>query len=159
MSFPLLSSPLLKSFYEDRRETREGGFLPFLSHPSALEVSPARLSFFLCSTKTCLQSLHPSFSSDRSRAMDLGDGLQEELLGNSPSLSSDSSWTSFDCSTDLTSVSSDLASTPVTAPSCCKLFDASIPKSKSSSSSAKGSSGGRIRKVAWRETSFLGDDE
>lgn len=65
LSFPLLSSPFLKSFYEDRRETREGGFLPFLSHPSALEVSPACLSFFLCSTKTCLQSLHPSFSSDR----------------------------------------------------------------------------------------------
>lgn len=146
-----------------------------MSHPSDLEVSPACLLYInsnlffyqdiLAESSSLLLTPSPStfFStSNRSRAsipgrMDLGDGLQEELLGNSPSLSSDSSWTSFDCSTDLTSVSSDLALTPVTAPSCCKLFDASIPKSKSSS--AKASSGERIRKVAWRETSFLGDDE
>lgn len=144
-----------------------------MSHPSDLKVSPACLNsnllFYqdiLAESSSLLLTPSPStfFStSNRSRAsipgrMDPRDGLQEELLGNSPSLSSDSSWTSFDCSTDLTSVSSDLALTPVTAPSCCKLFDASIPK-KPPSSSAKALSGERIRKVVWRETSFLGDDE
>lgn len=88
--------------------------------------------------------------------MDLGHGIQEEQLDTSPSVSSDSSWTSFDLSTDLTSVSSDQVSTPVTAPSGCKPFDDRCPKT---SSSVKVSSEVRISKVAWRETSFLGSDE
>lgn len=88
--------------------------------------------------------------------MDLGDGIQEEQLDTSPSVSSDSSWTSFDLSTDLTSVSSDQVLTPVTAPSGCEPFEDRCPKT---SSSVKVSSEVQISKVAWRETSFLGSDE
>ncbi|AWO95676.1 putative FERM and PDZ domain-containing protein 4-like [Scophthalmus maximus] len=88
--------------------------------------------------------------------MDLGDGPQEEKLDSSPSASSDSSWTSFDCSTDLTSVSSDQISTPVSAQSGCALVEDQSPKK---SPSVKVSSEMRTRKVAWRETSFLGNDE
>lgn len=89
--------------------------------------------------------------------MDLRDELQEEKLDTSPSVSSaSSSWTSFDLSTDLTSVSSDQASTPVAAPCGCKLFD---DRQLKKSSSVKVSSEVRISKVAWRETSFLGSDE
>lgn len=95
--------------------------------------------------------LHYSFT------MDLRDELQEEKLDTSPSVSSgSSSWTSFDLSTDLTSVSSDQASTPVAAPCGCKLFD---DRHLKKSSSVKVSSDLRISKVAWRETSFLGSDE
>lgn len=84
--------------------------------------------------------------------MELRDGLQEQLLSNSPSPtlspSSDSSWTSFDCSTDLTSVSSD----PASAPRGCGLFQAFAPKKPPPCR-------GRVsRLVAWTETSFLGDD-
>ncbi len=88
--------------------------------------------------------------------MDLGYGLREEKLETSPSASSDSSWTSFDHSTDLTSVSSDQVLTPVTAPAGCKLLEDQHSKN---SSSFKGSSEVRAWKVAWRETSFLGNDE
>uniref|UniRef100_A0A8D2ZQ95 FERM and PDZ domain containing 4 n=1 Tax=Scophthalmus maximus TaxID=52904 RepID=A0A8D2ZQ95_SCOMX len=88
--------------------------------------------------------------------MDLGDGPQEEKLDSSPSASSDSSWTSFDCSTDLTSVSSDQISTPVSAQSGCALVEDQSPKK---SPSVKVSSEMRTRKVAWRETSFLGNDD
>ncbi|KAK5847834.1 hypothetical protein PBY51_016932 [Eleginops maclovinus] len=84
--------------------------------------------------------------------MDSGDGLQEETVDTSPSASSDSSWTSIDRSTDLTSVSSDQVLTPLTAPVGCKLFEDQRPKM--SSSSVKVS-----LEVGWRETSFLGDDE
>lgn len=81
--------------------------------------------------------------------MELRDGLQEALLTNSPSPSSDSSWTSYDCSTDLTSVSSDPASTPLV----CRLFQAFGPKKPASSR------GRASRVVLWTETSFLGDDK
>lgn len=88
--------------------------------------------------------------------MDLGDGLQEENVDTSPSASSDSSWTSFDLSTDLTSVSSDHVLTPLTAPTGCKPF---MDQHPNKSSTAKVSSKVRTREVAWRETSFLGNDE
>lgn len=88
--------------------------------------------------------------------MDLRDGLQEAKVDTSPSASSDSSWTSFDLSTDLTSVSSDQVSAPVTDPSGRKPFEDQHPKK---SSSVKVSSEARTREVAWRETSFLGNDE
>lgn len=89
--------------------------------------------------------------------MDLRDELREEKLDTSPSVSSgSSSWTSFDLSTDLTSVSSDQALTPVAAPCGCKLFDDWHLKK---SPSVKVSAEVRISKVAWRETSFLGSDE
>lgn len=85
--------------------------------------------------------------------MDLGDGFQEENVDTS---SSDSSWTSFDLSTDLTSVSSDLVLTPVTAPPGCKPFMDQHPNKPSI---VKVSSKVRTQEVAWRETSFLGNDE
>lgn len=84
--------------------------------------------------------------------MDLRD---EEKVETSPSVSSDSSWTSFDLSTDLTSLSSDQVSTPVTVPCGCKLLKDQHPKK----SSVGVSSEVRPSKVAWRETSFLGCDE
>lgn len=86
--------------------------------------------------------------------MDLGDRWQEEKLDTSPSVSSDSSWTSFDLSTDLTSVSSDQVSTPIAAPSGCEPFG-----EKPSLPSIKASSGMQTRVLVWRETSFLGNDE
>lgn len=88
--------------------------------------------------------------------MDLGDGLQEEKVYGSSSASSDSSWTSFDLSTDLTSVSSDQVSTSVTTPSGCKPF---VDQHLKTSSSVKISCEAGTREVAWRETSFLGNDE
>lgn len=88
--------------------------------------------------------------------MDLRDGLLEARVDTSPSASSDSSWTSFELSTDLTSVSSDHVLTPVTVASGCKVFDDQHPKK---SSSVKVCSKARTREAAWRETSFLGDDE
>lgn len=86
--------------------------------------------------------------------MDLGDRWQEEQLDTSPSVSSDSSWTSFDLSTDLTSVSSDQVSTPIAAPSGYEPFGEppSLP-------SIKVSSGKQTSVLVWRETSFLGNDE
>ncbi|KAK1876772.1 Solute carrier family 41 member 2 [Dissostichus eleginoides] len=84
--------------------------------------------------------------------MDRGDGFREETVDTSPSVSSGSSWTSFDRSTDLTSVSSDQLLTPLTAPVGCKLFE--DQRLKMSSSSVKVSS-----EVTWTETSFLGNDE
>ncbi|KAM7365363.1 hypothetical protein PAMP_016296 [Pampus punctatissimus] len=87
--------------------------------------------------------------------MDLRGGLQKEQVDISPSVSSYSSWTSFDLSTDLTSLSSDCVSTPVTAPSGCQPYEYQRPKT----SSAKVSSEVRTREVVWRETSFLGNDE
>ncbi|KAK2856863.1 hypothetical protein Q5P01_005598 [Channa striata] len=86
--------------------------------------------------------------------MDHGVELQEVNVDTSPSASSDSSWTSFDLSTDLTSVSSEHVLTPVTAPSGCKLFTF-----LKTSSTVKDSSNKRTREVVWRETSFLGNDE
>lgn len=81
--------------------------------------------------------------------MELKDGLREGLLASSPSPSSDSSWTSYDCSTDLTSLSSD----PAFTPSVCRLFQAFARRKPPPS-------GGRVsRVVPWTETSFLGDDE
>lgn len=91
--------------------------------------------------------------------MDLRDGLREQKIDSSPSASSDSSWTSFEHSTDLTSISSDQVLTPLTAPSCCKLFEDQDQDLKKNPSSAKVSSGVQTREVTWRETSFLGDDE
>lgn len=88
--------------------------------------------------------------------MDLGDGLQEEKVDTSPSASYDSSWTSFDHSTDLTSVSSDQVLTPLAAPSGCNpLEDQHLKKS----SSVKFFSEAQTREAAWRETSFLGNEE
>ncbi|KAM7375142.1 hypothetical protein PAMA_014294 [Pampus argenteus] len=87
--------------------------------------------------------------------MDLGDGLQKKQVDISPSVSSYSSWTSFDLSTDLTSLSSDCVSTPVTAPGGCHPYEYQHPKT----CSAKVSSEVRTRVVVWRETSFLGNDE
>lgn len=88
--------------------------------------------------------------------MDLGDGLQEKRVDTSPSISTDSSWTSCDLSTDLTSISSDQNLTPVTVHCGFTLFVDQQPKK---SSPVKVSSEVQILKVAWRETSFLGDDE
>lgn len=77
-------------------------------------------------------------------------------MDSSPSVSSDSSLTSFDLSTDLTSVGSDQILTPLTAPVGWKPFENQHPKT---SASIRVSSEVRTRGFAWRETSFLGDDE
>ncbi|KAK9524005.1 hypothetical protein VZT92_017876 [Zoarces viviparus] len=83
--------------------------------------------------------------------MERGDGLQEEKVDTSSFASSDSSWTSFDLSTDLTSVGSDQVSTPPTAPGGDR--HPKTPRLVDFSSEA------RNRQVAWRETSFLGSEE
>lgn len=83
--------------------------------------------------------------------MDLGDRLQEEKVDTSSFASSDSSWTSFDLSTDLTSVGSDQVSTPPAAPG-----EDRHPKKPCL---LDFSSEARNRKAAWRETSFLGSEE
>ncbi|KAK5603187.1 hypothetical protein CRENBAI_013288 [Crenichthys baileyi] len=80
-------------------------------------------------------------------------GLFEEWVDTSSSFSSDSSWTSFDLSTDLTSVSSDKSVTPVTAPgSSCRPFEDRLSK-KCHPLATEGGTG----RAEWRETSFLNE--
>lgn len=80
--------------------------------------------------------------------MDIKHGLFEEWVDSSSSFSSDSSWTSFDLSTDLTSVSSEQSVAPVTAPG--GPFQDRLPK-KCRPVPSEGQTG----KAEWRETSFL----
>ncbi|XP_058473574.1 FERM and PDZ domain-containing protein 4-like isoform X1 [Solea solea] len=89
--------------------------------------------------------------------MDLEERFLVDKVDTSPSVSSDSSWTSFDLSTDLTSVSSDQILTPVTALSGCKLLEdqnlKKPPPAKVPLTAVK------TKKVLWTETSFLGNDD
>ncbi|TNN55695.1 hypothetical protein EYF80_034060 [Liparis tanakae] len=83
--------------------------------------------------------------------MDLGDGFRKENVDTSSFVSSDSSWMSFDLSTDLTSLGSDQVATPPAAPGGWRPFEDRHPR--------KSSSEPRHRQAAWTETSFLGSDE
>lgn len=124
----------------------------YMMHTSSRQPLSKSSSFPLHSLLSCFSPstvfhLHSS-------VMDLRHALTGETVDISPSLSTVSSWTSFDISSDITSVSSDQILTPVTAESGFKPFEDSLPK-KSSSVTALS----KVRTVAWRETSFLGNDE
>lgn len=125
---------------------REAVAQPMWLSPHPNLFPPISLFFFFTASHV-LVACHPL-------TMDLRDGWQEQKLDTSPSVSSDSSWTSFDLSTDLTSVSSDQVSTPVAASSGCELFGQSWSLLWN-----KVSSGKKTRVFIWRETSFLGNEE
>lgn len=143
---PLAS--LFRTLSNHTRRNREAAVQHMWLSPHPNLFSPISLFFsFYLTSPHVLVACH-------SLTMDLGDGWREEELDTSPSVSSDSSWTSFDLSTDLTSISSDQISTPAEASSVCELFreSRSLPL-------IKVSSGKQTRVFVWRETSFLANDE